>query len=37
MDENGNDKVDGVADSEKPYTIWHNAPDIENCVPMHGF
>ena len=37
MDENGSDKVDGVADSEKPYTIWHNAPDIENCVPMHGF
>lgn len=36
-DEAGNDKVTGVIDSEKPYTIWHNAPDAENCVPFHGF
>lgn len=36
-DETGNDKVAGVIDSEKPYTIWHSAPDAENCVPFHGF
>lgn len=36
-DEAGNDKVTGVIDSEKPYTIWHSAPDAENCAPFHGF
>lgn len=34
LDENG-EKIP-VEDNENPFTIWHNAPDIKNCAPIHG-
>ena len=34
LDDNG-EKIP-VEDNENPFTIWHNAPDVENCAPIHG-
>lgn len=34
LDSNGEKIL--VEDNENPFTIWHNAPDIENCAPIHG-
>ena len=34
LDSNGEKIL--VEDNENPFTIWHNAPDVENCAPIHG-
>lgn len=36
-EETGEDQDNGITDSDKPYILWHNSPDGENCVPLHGF